>query len=50
MRRSIRPKIHNIEIAAHNTGQDTIEISVADEGEGVPVGMARKDFRQVFSS
>lgn len=42
------PDNSNIEIAAHNTGQDTIEISVTDEGEGVPVEWREKIFDKFF--
>lgn len=42
------PENSQIEIAAHNTGQDTIEISVTDEGEGVPVEWREKIFDKFF--
>ncbi|MGC2235688.1 MAG: DUF4118 domain-containing protein [Pyrinomonadaceae bacterium] len=42
------PDGSNIEIVAHNTGQDTIEISVADEGEGVPAEWREKIFDKFF--
>ncbi|MET0753561.1 MAG: ATP-binding protein [Pyrinomonadaceae bacterium] len=42
------PDNSNIEIAAHNTGQDTIEISITDEGEGVPVEWREKIFDKFF--
>jgi K+-sensing histidine kinase KdpD len=42
------PAQSQIEIAAHRTGQDEIEISVADEGEGVPVEWREKIFDKFF--
>lgn len=42
------PDGSNIEIAAHNTGQDTIEISISDEGEGVPLEWREKIFDKFF--
>jgi two-component system sensor histidine kinase KdpD len=42
------PENSQIEIAAHNTGQDTIEISVTDEGKGVPVKWREKIFDKFF--
>lgn len=42
------PDNSNIEIAAHNTGQDTIEISITDEGKGVPVEWREKIFDKFF--
>lgn len=42
------PDGSQIEIAAKQTGQDTIEISVADEGEGVPAEWREKIFDKFF--
>lgn len=42
------PDGSQIEITAHNTGQDTIEISVADEGKGIPAEWREKIFDKFF--